>query len=93
MTLSCKKPGVAFWASVVVVVTMLVVYPLGFGPACWISSRAQPSGEAVSIAYYPVIRLWRILPEPLKRVVTMYVVLGLPDGTTVTTDHRGIQFF
>jgi hypothetical protein len=33
-----KKPGVAFWATVVVVV-VLVAYPLSFGPACWITSR------------------------------------------------------
>jgi len=29
-----KKPGVAFWATVVVVM-VLVAYPLSFGPACW----------------------------------------------------------
>jgi hypothetical protein len=29
-----KKPGVAFWATVVVVV-VLMAYPLSFGPACW----------------------------------------------------------
>jgi len=28
-----KKPGVAFWATVVMVV-VLVLYPLSFGPAC-----------------------------------------------------------
>ena len=33
-----KKPGVAFRATVVVVV-VLMGYPLSFGPACWISSR------------------------------------------------------
>jgi hypothetical protein len=44
---SRKKPGLAFWATVVVVV-VLVAYPLSFGPACWITSRFQPSGEDVS---------------------------------------------
>src|SRR5262245_35249764 len=34
MTPTRKKPGVAFWATVVVVV-VLVAYPLRFGPACW----------------------------------------------------------
>src|SRR5262245_4621476 len=32
---SRKKPGVAFWATVVVVVVLLA-YPLSMGPACWI---------------------------------------------------------
>ena len=35
---SRKQPGVAFWATVVVVV-VLVVYPLSFGPACWLVSH------------------------------------------------------
>ena len=30
-----KKPSVAFWATVVVVV-VLVAYSLSFGPACWL---------------------------------------------------------
>ncbi len=34
----CKKPGVAFWATVVVVVG-LVAYPLSFGPIIWFDSR------------------------------------------------------
>jgi len=34
MTSDRKKPGVAFWATVVVAVA-LVAYPLSFGPACW----------------------------------------------------------
>src|SRR5262245_29364126 len=41
-----NKPGVAFWATVVVVV-VLVAYPLSFGPACWITSRVYASGEPV----------------------------------------------
>src|SRR5262245_16838421 len=32
---SHKKPGVAFWATVMVVV-LLLAYPLSFGPACWL---------------------------------------------------------
>ena len=35
-----KKPGVAFWTTVVVVMA-LVAYPVSFGPACWISSRLE----------------------------------------------------
>jgi hypothetical protein len=31
------KPGLAYWATVVVAV--LLLYPVGFGPACWWLSR------------------------------------------------------
>ena len=48
-----KKPGVAFWATVVVVVA-LVAYPLSFGPACWITSRISGGAATVSIIYRPI---------------------------------------
>ena len=35
-----KKPGVAFWATIVVV-TALVVYPLSTGPMYWLASRTS----------------------------------------------------
>jgi hypothetical protein len=38
---SRKKPGVAFWATVVVTVA-LILYPLSFGPACWWFSTTEP---------------------------------------------------
>ena len=52
-----KKPGWAFWATVVVVVA-LVAYPLSFGPACWISSRTGRGARVVSAAYQPIFRIW-----------------------------------
>src|SRR5262245_21634709 len=51
---SPKKPGVAFWATVVVVV-VLVAYPLSFGPACWITSRTGLALGTVAIIYRPFI--------------------------------------
>ncbi len=57
MTPSRKKPGVAFWATVVVVVG-LVAYPLSFGPACWLVSKETPEdvGRALWTAYAPLVR-------------------------------------
>jgi len=34
MSVDRKKPGLAFWAAVVLLLAL--VYPLGFGPACFI---------------------------------------------------------
>jgi hypothetical protein len=48
-----KKPGVAFWATVVVVVVLLA-YPVGLGPLCWITSRTSFGASAVSIIYRPL---------------------------------------
>ena len=57
MTSDRKKPGVAFWATVVVVV-ILVGYPLSIGPACWVTSRSDAGGDAVSLVYQPIFRFW-----------------------------------
>jgi len=54
MTPDRKKPGVAFWTTVVAVVA-LVAYPLGFGPACWISSRTGRGAGMVSSIYGPMM--------------------------------------
>ena len=39
MTPDRKNPGVAFWASVVLVGILAVAYPLSIGPACWLANR------------------------------------------------------
>src|SRR5579863_2499733 len=53
MTSDCKKPGVGFWATVVLVVGP-VLYALSVGPACWISSRANAGASAISVVYRPL---------------------------------------
>jgi len=56
MISSRKTPGVAFWATVAVVMG-LVAYPLSFGPACWWASRTSPKGEWNIPAFYrPIVR-------------------------------------
>ena len=45
-----RKPGVAFWVTVVV----LVVYPLSIRPACWISSWTNRGSGFVSTLYVPI---------------------------------------
>jgi hypothetical protein len=53
---SRKKPGVAFWATVVVVAA-LIGYPLSFGPACWITRYAKYDRRlmnAVAVLYRPL---------------------------------------
>ena len=77
MTSDSKKPGVAFWATVVVV--LLVGYPLSLGPACWITSRAKVGGGWVNIPYRPIIRLWEVGPEPVGDFVLWYSGIGATD--------------
>ena len=51
-----KKPGVAFWATVVVV-AMPLLYVLSFGPACWAAHRGLAEPRHVSLAYEPLLAL------------------------------------
>ena len=51
-----KKPSVAFWATVALV-TVLVVYPLSFGPAVSLCHRADTGYRAIGIIYRPIFML------------------------------------
>jgi hypothetical protein len=53
-----KKPGVLFWATVVVV-GLLVAYPLSIGPVMWLEIRGLiPDwiSHGLAIAYLPLVR-------------------------------------
>jgi hypothetical protein len=54
MTSDRNKPGVAFWATVVVVALPLI-YVLSFGPACWISSHSGIGVYALPKVYRPIL--------------------------------------
>jgi hypothetical protein len=74
-----KKPGLAFWATVVVVVG-LVAYPLSFGPACWITSRTNVGASAIPVLYRPLT--WAMSPvdnTTINRVSRWYAKIGAPD--------------
>ena len=73
-----KKPGVAFWATVVVVVAL--AYPISFGPACWLTSRTKIGANAVPVIYRPMTALMVIDASPAE--VTRR--LGIPSGSTST---------
>jgi hypothetical protein len=86
-----KKPGVAFWSTVVVVV-VLVAYPLSFGPACWIMSHLHPEqpGQAVEIIpkiYWPILVLaWHA--GATWDCVQWYASVGAKDDWRIV-HHRG----
>jgi hypothetical protein len=54
--ISRKKPSVAFWATVALVV-VLVGYPLSFGPACWLVGTGVLKHDPVLTVYKPIVRL------------------------------------
>jgi hypothetical protein len=77
---SRNKPGVAFWATVVV--TLVLLYVASFGPAIWLTARGYFRDSAVQSVYMPV--LWSAAQaESLENVVTWWGSLGVPDGKAV----------
>jgi len=82
----------AKWTAVGMVVTILVGYPLSFGPACWISSRMQPSGNVVSAIYWPFfLSMWQG-PDITQEALQKYVHFGMPYGFGYTLSDNGIEF-
>jgi hypothetical protein len=66
-----KKPGLAFWASAVLV-AVLVGYPLSFGPACWVTSWTDCGASAIPIIYKPIVRLFWTENRTFKSIVVKY---------------------
>jgi hypothetical protein len=74
-----KRPGVAFWATIMMLV-LLVGYPLSFGPACWMTSQLNAGASAIPVAYRPLT--WVMSPVAntvVNRVTTWYAKIGAPD--------------
>jgi hypothetical protein len=86
-----KQPGVAFWATVVVLVA-LVGYPVSFGPAVWLTARGYFRDSTVQSFYLPI--LWSAAQaESLESAVTWWGTLGVPDGESVTLELETDEAF
>src|SRR5438105_4356030 len=90
-----KKPGVAFWATVVV--TVLMLYPLSFGPACWWLSKpvtltfVSIKARRAPAIYSPIGWIARRAGTGrIQTVINWYATAGVPKGEGVAC---GIQNF
>jgi hypothetical protein len=83
-----KKPDVAFWATVGLVV-VLVGYPLSFGPACWISSYYGQYRGFVEAIYQPILQTQFGRPYAISRPVGMYAGLFARKGSIFTKFSDG----
>jgi hypothetical protein len=72
-----KRPGVAFWAAVVVV-AVPVLYLLSAGPAHWMFARGWPpqwAYDAAEIVYAPIRWIFDYAPTPLRDALRWYLDL------------------
>ena len=85
-----KKPGVAFWATVVVVVVPLL-YVMSFGPACWIESYKEST--YITYCHRPVMRIANG-DGIVARSLVWYANLGTRRGTAwFTSLHEHLILF
>lgn len=98
MTPSRKQPGVEFWATMVVVVS-LVVYPLSFGPVVWWfpnSSAGVPFGGPLADyaprAYWPIGWLAKHGPVPVEDAIFWYATLRV-SRVVLPADMDGNEWY
>jgi hypothetical protein len=83
-----KKPGLAFWATVVVVV-LLAAYPLSIGPVSRFASRIDAVGDPhpahpVMFVYVPLGKLiLHRCSAGHSRLIIWWITTCLPRGHTV----------
>ena len=85
-----KKPGVAFWATVAVVVVL--AYPLSFGPACWITSRVNIGVPVVNCVYLPILWIRDVSPEYIQDGILWYSRIGSARGWCWSGGHEWMHF-
>jgi len=78
-----KKPGVAFWATVGLVV-VLVEYPLSMEPACWIGWPRYLTLDAIARVYQPILWIDQRSPKCVRDGISWYISLGLRGGDKFT---------
>jgi hypothetical protein len=74
-----KKPGVAFWATVALVVVL--AYPASYGPAEWIFARGllpRSISPALGWIYFPMLRLRVDGPKAVREAINWYYGAGMP---------------
>ena len=70
-----RKPGWALWTTLALIV--LVMYPLSFGPACWIASRHPRREMVLAGAYRPLSRVALACPwQSVFRALLTWGELG-----------------
>jgi hypothetical protein len=65
MTNNLKKKSTARWRIKAALLALLAAYPLSFGPACWIASRADLRSRLLPLVYRPILKLmsWQEVRE------------------------------
>lgn len=89
MTAAGKKPGWAFWTTLVLV-GVPVLYVASFGPACWIVSRT-PEQCFQSEVYLPIGWMISHSPSWIGGALKAYAAVGVPSGSRIYVDDGNVD--
>ena len=76
-----EKPGVAFWETMVL--SLLVLYALSFGPACWATSRGIIEMWFTDHMYSPIIWISGHSPPAIHNGAQWYAEVGCSDDSDI----------
>lgn len=89
-----KNPGVAFWASV----ALVLGYPLSFGPACWWLSEPLPLQAIPHLTvrkapwpYGPIGWIAGHTPRPLNLAINWFATIGIDDTEAVACGISAVE--
>jgi hypothetical protein len=80
-----RRRPYSFWVAVVLVASG-VLYPLTFGPACWLDSRRNPDAKSTTASkslnrfYHPIIDFVQRLDDENGDMILWYAQLFAADG-------------
>jgi hypothetical protein len=70
-----RKTTVASWLPVALL-TVLAIYLLSFGPACWMLARTHSGERTLEIIYAPLLAVWDHAPITVRDAIYWYAQLG-----------------
>jgi hypothetical protein len=85
--MSQNKPTVGFW--ITATFAGLLLYPLSFGPACWIGERNGVGTATLSTVYCPIIWLASANRGPAARAILWYAAVGANRRADPYVSHGG----
>src|SRR5262249_32610903 len=80
-----KKPGLAFWATVVCLV--ILGYGVSLGPGCWVTSQTGVGTSVVDVVYRPIILVADACPFSAWGIIQWYSGLGAASDWCWSSEH------
>lgn len=90
--MSEHRPSPRVWGFATL--ALLLVYPLSFGPACWLKSRlGTGQSQTLNLVYAPVLWIHRRAPSTVRWGLLEYANLGCGKHSAYLVNEGVIEFW